>query len=646
MTLNPTSDVPRAGITPMQWCALALAFGVFSTLFGQYRYGFVNHLEQLPPILRALEPAALAGDETVDALSTFGPRHYYVGLIVALAKILPLPVVYVLLTLAAHSATALVTMLAARSFFRSQLAAMLAAALVASVASVGIGGAAQLVRPQLVPQTLATPFLLAALWMGLTLRPYRAVAFACAGCLFHPLAGTHTGLIALAICGLARLCGCYPDAPRGMRARLRSLVPILVSTSLLGAFIGLAWVLPGERQSYDLAFLLDFALFRSPHHHLPSHFSLGTHAAFACFTLALLWSWRAWYHVAGDDRPLAVRMGMGLVGLYVLLLCGYVFVEVLPTRTFLMAQTFRLVFAVKWLGLLLIAATAARMLACPAIERQTLAAIVLLAGTGPFQPAFALLGQAIAAIQRRCPTAARGIAACAALLASIACALLWRPECLNEVLALAACGGLIAWHLRARTKHRTAGALAAVAVCVAMVAVGRYDARAAAVLGPYQPVLTLADGDDPDDALALFVLAHTPKDAVILTPPYFGRFRIRAERGVVVDFKCMPYDGKGYLRWRERLADCYTEVYDTAERAVIVMKNRYYRIKPETIRDIAGKYGADYAVLYRRTPNDWPVLFATSRYKLVAIPAEPHSLDEAPHIDEVPNIIQARARAN
>jgi hypothetical protein len=378
---------------------------------------------------------------------------------------------------------------------------------------------------------------------------------------------------------------------------------------------------------------LDFAKFRSPHHHLPSHFSLGTHAAFACFTAAMVWAWRTWYVHADGDRQLARRVGVCLLGVYLLLACGYVFVEVIPTRTFLMAQTFRLVFIVKWVGLMLIGAAATRMLAIR--RRNLLGAFILFVGTGPFQPAFVLFGQVVDLLHGRTRNQHAAFTLLAALIAGIGALVLWRSECLNEILALATCAALIAWYAYACSASRSIGPILAVAACITVVALGRTSATVAAMLGPYQPVVTLADDPAPDDGLMQFVRTQTPPNAIFLTPPYFGHFRIRAERGLVVDFKCMPYDARGYQRWRERLADCYTEVHESAERAVIVMKNRYIWVTPERILHVGRKFNADYAVLYRRTPNDWPVLYEDARYKLVAIPPS-----ASPTITE-PSVAQA-----
>jgi hypothetical protein len=630
--------------------AFAVFLGISATLFSQYRYGFVNHIEQLPPIMRALDPTVMAGDETVDELCTFGPRHYYVGLITGLARLMPLPVVYLLLTVLAHTATAGVTLVAARRWFAgSNAAALIAAVLTLGVSSIGIGGAAHLFRAQLVPQTLATPLLLAALTCALLRRPLASVMLAAPGCLLHPLAGAHTALLGLATLAVAELLWPTGSQPPSRRQRLAGFRHILLAGLLFGGFVYGAWMARGAEHRYDLAFMLDFARFRSPHHHLPSQFSFGTYAAFVCFLGATALAWKDWYDDPATDHGLARRVALCVGLILALLLAGYVFVEVFPTKVFLMAQTFRLVFIIKWLGLMLFGAWVARMLGRRRSARDWAASGVLLLGSGPYQPGFALTAQLWHRLTRRgdtrgatretapppnaAGTTARNLAAGAFLCAAVvALTRLWQPECLGELLALGI--GLTVVMLLAYLRRawlRIATTLIVPGILIGLVIFGaHHDGTASAPLGSFQPVLTLAGGTDSRDAVARFVRDHTPDDAVILTPPYFGRFRILAERGLVVDYKCMPYDARGYARWHERLRDCYGEIKGVSSQALIVMKNHYIWIKPERIQRVGEKYGADYAVLYKDTPNDWPVLYRDRRFKLVAIPPAAPTSTSAP----------------
>lgn len=71
-------------------CVIA---GVVILLRG-YQFGFSNHNEQIPLILRLQEAAYLAGDWYVDANSQFGPRTYYVALMAAVNQVADLPMAF------------------------------------------------------------------------------------------------------------------------------------------------------------------------------------------------------------------------------------------------------------------------------------------------------------------------------------------------------------------------------------------------------------------------------------------------------------------------------------------------------------------------------------------------------------------------
>ena len=60
------------------FCALA---GFASTIIS-YNFGSVDHLEQIPLVLRALDPEYLQNDFFVNVASQFGPRYLYSHILV------------------------------------------------------------------------------------------------------------------------------------------------------------------------------------------------------------------------------------------------------------------------------------------------------------------------------------------------------------------------------------------------------------------------------------------------------------------------------------------------------------------------------------------------------------------------------------
>jgi hypothetical protein len=113
---------------------------------------------------------------------------------------------------------------------------------------------------------------------------------------------------------------------------------------------------------------------------------------------------------------------------------------------------------------------------------------------------------------------------------------------------------------------------------------------------------------------------HTAGDAVFLTPPDFGLFRLVAERAIVVDFKAFPFQEPAMRAWRRRLIDCYGEPTGTGWRALEEMKLHHRRVDVSARLASTCRYGATHAVLPLETPTSLPVLFQNGEYRVVALP--------------------------
>jgi len=90
-------------------------------------------------------------------------------------------------------------------------------------------------------------------------------------------------------------------------------------------------------------------------------------------------------------------------------------------------------------------------------------------------------------------------------------------------------------------------------------------------LDKLRPKLSLqTDLNDDAIEIANFVAANTPENAVFLTPPDFGSFRLIANRAIVADWKSMPFQDIGMDGWWERMQDCYGVIPETDRK-----KNQY-----------------------------------------------------------------------
>jgi len=117
-----------------------------------------------------------------------------------------------------------------------------------------------------------------------------------------------------------------------------------------------------------------------------------------------------------------------------------------------------------------------------------------------------------------------------------------------------------------------------------------------------------------------WIAEHTPPDACFITPKMQQTFKWYAERSEVCCWKDVPQDAAELVRWWQRQKDLYP-------RRVVFGGLAAHGEKG--LRDLAGKYGADYAVVDRHMnprplllPRLYPPRFsaATSAYEVYRVP--------------------------
>ena len=604
----------------------ALLAGTIATFAHGYYYGLVNHIEQLPQIMRLLDPAFLRVDFAVNATAGYGPRFFYSWLVALLGRCAPLPTAFLALTVAQNSLVALVTFLAARRLAAGSVTAGAAAtALVLSVESMHLGEAGFLRLPALIPASLVTGVALLSLWEAARGRPFLAAVLAALAALIHPLLGLLCGMVGL--CGAA-LAVLFLQVGRSRSTTgssiLRSLVPIVVALAALGIFGVLVWLLPQQPRLLDSRQMIDiYGYFRNPHHIIPSRFPVRDWLAAGAFFLASGVSVSWWWRRPDADRVTGLRLVLMVFVVLLLWLAGWFFVEVVPSRLVATLQTFRLSLIPKWLGLMFFGITIARSLSGSSRNGSPLAGSALYVLSGPAQPWFALVWHVVELVRRRLSRGPAVGIAILVLAVTIPLLFVFRSaDSFKETFALVAIA-LMSWGLLAlRHPWRYPAALALTALAVALPVSGA--ARRLPLVGhqfaAMQPVFTLADAREPGDAVAAYCRASTPEDAIFVVPPLEGRFRIVARRAIVVDFKYAMVHDWAILEWRQRLADCYGAVTQSGFAAAGEMDWHYRSIPDEQLRYLRYRYGATFAVLYRGTPSSLPELYEDETYKLVEIP--------------------------
>jgi len=586
-----------------------------------YRFGFGNQTEQFPLVLRYIDPGYLTGDFYVETGAVFNPRFYYAKAIAFLCHFASLPVVIFALVVCVNAGIAFVTYRAAREVLDgSRLTGWVASILALSVSSFQLGSVSDIRFMDFQPGSMAIPWALTSLWMGLTGRPVKAGAFASIATVWHPLYGAETG--ALALVGAVAHSLLALDGERTLAARLRALRGPMLGGAVLAASALVLWGLPGLAEKHERLTAAEvigiFARFRAPHHYLPSTFAFREYLAFAAFTASAGLAFRAfWSETGRRRRDLALLAPTAAILLACV--CGYLFVEVWPTNVAASAQVFRMMYAYKWLGYLLVARLIAHNIEAGDAGSRLLGFTALLA-TGTAHPTVLLITTVAS-----CARAALGarIAALRGPLFPVACAaaslvLAVRYGMLREALMAGAGAAALACFTFVRRNGAVRLLGTAFAGALVVTALWNRTARFSRIAA-LSPILS-ADDDRSDEAdVERWVRSHVANHAVFVTPPALGSFRLVAHRAMIADFKSIPLRAAAMREWYDRMTWLYGPVEGTGFAARDHMDRNYQQITDERLTAAARRYGASHALLYASTPSSREPLYRNGTFKVVEL---------------------------
>ncbi len=570
----------------------------------------------------------------MNSASGFGPAFFYRHLLAFLGRFVPLHVAMAVLWLFAFIAVILVTAFTAKDVTGSVLGGMIAAILITLSAPFALGSAATVFEPSLIPRFLAMPFGLFAIWKGIRDQPIIAATASIPAILVQPAIGLETVGLALAATAANRLFHWRTRRDFTFR-QLRNLgigVLIVGLTTLL-------WIVPtiATRASFSLAtddLVRIYAHFRVPHHLVPSSWDVGQWALGAGFAIALAIALVEMFRTdksSGPTRREQLGIGFAITSIFVViavaLVGGYIFVEVIPTRLAVMAQTFRMVAVAAWLGWIVIAGLIAKLLI--ARTWQWAALFVVSAVSAPTLLVYK--GITFAASRLDGGSMMRSTVFFAGVAVFIVDTLVVATEVLIGVpkvrdLLLISLGFLVVLMI-AMSRRLTAAALVTLGGALVMVstslALERYDVLpknipgVSSYLSYTQPILTLDEAvdhawhDNPHTVdLATVARENTGPEAVFLIPWGWDwqYWRLFTERAVVVDFKAFPFQDEGMEEWYGRYLDIYDEgagyPYDVTESELLELQRRY---------------GFHCAVLPLGAGVSFPVLATSGDWKLVQV---------------------------
>ena len=127
--------------------------------------------------------------------------------------------------------------------------------------------------------------------------------------------------------------------------------------------------------------------------------------------------------------------------------------------------------------------------------------------------------------------------------------------------------------------------------------------------GPYFGTVRIVVQDKPYLAACDWIRDNTPVDAVFVVPPHEQEFRLRAQRAIVVNFKCVPQLSSELPAWRERLGQVLMmdirQLRTPFKHTLYDMRNRYETLPPAHYANVARRYDARYILVGHRLPEEW-----------------------------------------
>ena len=633
-----------------------------------------NQVSQMPLVMRSLDPGFLLNDWYVNEMSGLNGRTFFIALVAGAARVFGFEAAYFGLYLAGTLFSAGVIYYATVRVFRAgETAGLIAAMLVMSWELIDFGAVLQVANLNLIPAHLTKSMSLLALCFAMQRRGLACGLLAGLTSLLQPLLGVACGIMALGALFTVALIKIDAD----WRPRLQIDRPLLTSAAL-GSLCLLPFAVFWANLSataLDLeTYVYTVATIRNPHHYLPSTWGPTRYLQMGLFLLAtglLFIAWRrSLFSGSGSRNPtgnnsLAVSLSgsshvpsavssasppaknrdnaflqsyllVFAAGLTLLCILGYVFVEVWPIRAVVTLQAYRYLYIVLWFAMIFAAIAVVQVGTEGSFVKRCVFCLLLIGANGTLQPLVFTIGAGAYLQWTRHPDR-RVSGGELALAAAVSFMFLesfrdYHADMSHILLSLivAAVASFVLTIQQSRTRLTTVAASIALVVMAATWAGPRLTPLANLVserfnLYSYPTFDALTSHADRLDVgfaglieTATFANRQLPEDAVFLTPPNFGAFRIFAERAIVVDFKSWTFgDPAG---WLERIRNVYGALDGAGGFPMMArLDERYQSIDDSQIARVAERYGARYAVLHLKTGSAYPAVFEGESYKIVEI---------------------------
>jgi len=604
---------------------LTVLFAVVSTAMFYFRFGSRSQVSELPIIQRFEDPGYLENDFYVNAASDYGPRYFYAKFVAAVSTKKSLPYICYLLTLLINIFTGIVTFYFAFDIFdRSILAGLLAVGLVLSVETFLLGYFPNLYARQLLSSSLVFPFILLALWAAVRQFPFLWAVSGGVAALIHPTFGIEGGVIALMVMvlsGTLRYKGKISSYIKESGKFTAAAMLLFFLFAAIPVIINL-----GMPHIDSLQYIEIETKFRHPHHNLFSHLK-GLFKGI-CFFIAAGFAWSFWYKknkINNRHLPLTILV----VAIFIFILCGLglVFVEVFPMRFWAVARPFRLLFILKWLGLILIAGRIAEFFSRSSRGTSMIKPYIFLISvlSPPTTALFFITGMAEEKNISRYPVFRVLLNPWILLTGILSCLIFfWAPPFKNAFLLIILC--FLSYFLVYNRKIRFINPVSIFLVLLLSAPLIRYTPlgpklpqRLDSFLNHLYPDILYSDGQSDFHQVSRFVRNKTKKNSMFLIPPTLGGFRLMADRAVVVNWKSFPFQELAAVEWKKRILSCYGPLNSIGHTARDEMTENYKKIDDIKIKELKTKYGFSHSVLFNKTKTNFPVIYENKKYKVVLL---------------------------
>ncbi len=608
----------------------SVLFGLVAASLSGYRYGLDDQVPQLAQIFRLIDPGYLTSDFYVNATEGFGPSFYYNLFLAFLASYIPLHAVMAVLWLSAFVGVIVVTAFAARHITGTLLGGMFAAILVTVSAPFSLGFAATVLAPVLTPRFLALPFALFAIWRGFRGQAICAAIASLPATLIHPTLGIETAVLALAAAAVTNRCRWVSRCvnPFGGAWRLAAGILIVGLSSILWIVPTIATGVSFYSTTEDLVHIN--AYFRFPHQLVPSSWEAGQWALAAGFAVIVVIAFAEFIRGrTSSESRMQERSALGYATTTILLiivaasLCGYVFIELIPTRVAIIANTFQLVVVASWLGWILIAGMIADFMRSGRWHWAALCVVSAASAASLF--VFAGVAFGASKLSGGATFRSRVFFAGVAILIFDAMVLtkIWmgQPLLLDGLLVAMGLPVVLMIALHSRLKPVAIAALAGgLVVVTTSLALDHYDVLpknipfASSFLEKTQPILTLdqalREGLDlaEDRELILAARDSSHPDSVFLIPWNWRNWRLLANRAVVVDREAFPFQEDAMREWYDRYLTIYEEGAGFP-----------YQVTESELLELQREYAFHYAVVPSGARMSFPVTATSEHWKLIQV---------------------------